>query len=248
MKDYSKFWDAVYVINLDFRKDRWESIALMAKNAGLEIQRWNAVKATDIDLDKHRIGTRVKKQSCIACTLSHYGVYRDALSKGYRQILVLEDDAVIPIDLYEKLDQFFNKTGLTDFDLLYLGGADKYPSALISENLAVSQCTLLTHAMLFTRHGMQQVIDIVDEQDDGKCRMTIDVFLSEYIQPKNKAYQIVPWLITTIVSHSDIAGYKRNWDELLRTVKIQGQKNSKKWAFFEERAKNFKKIEQKQLF
>ena len=137
MKDYSKFWDAVYVINLDFRQDRWESIQEKAEAIDLKIERWNAVKATDVNLEQDRVGIRVKKTSCVACALSHYGIYRDALAKGYDRILVLEDDADLPLDLYEQVDNMFNTNEyyLTNYDLIYLGCADKYPNVSLTENL-----------------------------------------------------------------------------------------------------------------
>lgn len=240
MKDYSKFWDAVYVINLDFRPDRWEEIQKQAAAAGLTLERWDATKAADIDLEKHRIGVRVKKTSCIACWSSHIRIYRDALSKGYNRILVLEDDALIPEDLYEQVDSWFEKTGLKEFELLYLGAADKYPSAPLGDGIALSQYTLLTHAMLFDKSGMEKVIEIVDTKDEGKCSMSIDVFLAEHIQPRNLTFQTVPSIIKTVPSYSDIAGWKRNWAENLRSCKTQGLKNPKKWAHFEERAKTVK--------
>ena len=240
MKNYSKFWDAAYVINLDFRQDRWEEISKMATAAGLGIQRWNATKSSDIDIEKHRKGVRVKKTSCIACWSSHIRIYRDALEKGYSRILVLEDDALIPADLYEQIDEWFNKTNITEFELLYLGSADKYPSAPLSDGVALSQYTLLTHAMLFDKSGMERVIEIIDLQDEGKCTMSIDVFLAEHIQPRNLTYQVEPAIIKTVSSFSDIAGWKRNWEENQRSCRSQGQKNPKKWNHFVERAKTVK--------
>lgn len=247
MKQYHKFWDAVYVINLDFRQDRWDSISKMAEAAELHIERFDAVKAVDIDLAKHRIGTRVKKQSCIACTMSHFNIYRDALAKGYNKVLILEDDADVPVDFYEQVENLFETNDLSDFDLLYLGCADKYPNVPVSDNLAISQFSLLTHALLFTRQGMEKVINWVDTADDGKCRMTIDVFLAETLQPFNKTYQAVPAIVTTITSHSDLAGWKRTWSSMLSDCKHQGLKNPKKWAHFEERAKIIKKENNRQL-
>jgi GR25 family glycosyltransferase involved in LPS biosynthesis len=239
MKDYKKFWDYVYVINLEHRTDRWESISKLAEDAGLEINRWDAFKSADVDLDIHRIGNRVKKQSCIACTLSHFEIYKDALSKGYDRILVLEDDADIPVDLHEQLESFFNKNSLHNlpYDLIYLGCADKYVSAQISETLAISQYSLLTHALLFSKEGMEKVLNVVNTKDEGKCRMTIDVFLAESLQPFDKTYQAVPSIVKTIPSHSDIAGWKRTWNSVLKDCKNQGLKNPKKWSHFEERAK-----------
>ena len=242
MKDYSKFWDAVYVINLDFRQDRWESIQEKAAAIDLKIERWNAVKATDVNLEQDRVGIRVKKTSCVACALSHYGIYRDALAKGYDRILVLEDDADLPLDLYEQVDNMFNTNEyyLTNYDLIYLGCADKYPNVSLTENLALSQFTLLTHALLFSNRGMKKVIEIIDTQDDGKCRMSVDVFLAERLQPLNKTFQAVPSIITTITSTSDIAGWKRTWSSMLSDCKHQGLKNPKKWESFEKRAKSIK--------
>jgi len=243
MKDYKRFWDCVYVINLEHRTDRWENVSKLAEEAGLKINRWDAFNSENVDLEKHRIGVRVKKQSCVACSLSHIGIYRDALSKGYERILVLEDDADIPADLYEKVENFFDENALDylDYDLIYLGSADKYPPAQITDSMAVSQYTLLTHAMLFSKRGMEKVIEITDVHDEGKCRMSIDVFLAENIQSLNKTYQAVPAIIKTIASYSDIAGWKRTWDSVLKDCRNQGLKNPKKWSYFEERAKEIKK-------
>jgi len=239
MKDYKRFWDCVYVINLEHRTDRWESVSKFAIEAGLEINRWNAFKADDVDFDTHRIGTRVKKKSCIACSLSHVGVYRDALSKGYDRILVLEDDVNIPTNLYEQMEEAFNKDSLDEigFDLLYVGSANKYPAARISDSLSLSQYTILNHASLFSREGLEKIIEMVDTQDDGKIRMTFDVWLAELLQPLNKTYQIEPSIITTIPSHSDLAGWKRTWNSVTKDCITQGLKNPKKWSHFEERAK-----------
>jgi hypothetical protein len=84
---------------------------------------------------------------------------------------------------------------------------------------------------------MEKVLDVVNTKDEGKCRMTIDVFLAENLQPFDKTYQAVPSIVTTIASHSDIAGWKRTWNSVLKDCKNQGLKNPKKWSHFEERAK-----------
>ena len=237
MKDYSKFFDTVYVINLANRTDRWESITAKAEAAGLNIARWDAFPATEVDLAIHRIGNRVKKPSCVACTLSHFGIYRDALEKGYEKILILEDDADVPPDLHEKLEDFFNKTQLQDFDLLYLGAADKYPPVVINEHMTMSQYTLLTHAKLMSRRGIERMLGIVDTTDEGKVRMTIDVLLAEYLQPFNKTYHITEDIVKIIPSVSDIAGWKRTWNTVVSDCLKQGKKNPKKWEQLEDRAR-----------
>ena len=169
--------------------------------------------------------------------MSHFEIYRDALKKGYERILILEDDADVPVDLYEKLDEFFNKTQLQDFDLLYLGAADKYPPVIINEHMTMSQYTLLTHAKLMSRRGIERMLGIVDTTDEGKVRMTIDVLLAEYLQPFNKTYHITEDIVKIIPSVSDIAGWKRTWKTVVSDCLKQGKKNPKKWEDFEQRAR-----------
>jgi hypothetical protein len=84
---------------------------------------------------------------------------------------------------------------------------------------------------------MEFVIDLVDTRDEGKIRMTSDVFLAEELQPRNKSFHARKNIIKVIPSQSDLAGCKRNWTSLVRDCLTQGLKNPKKWESFEERAK-----------
>lgn len=238
MKDFTRFFDAVYAINLEHRMDRWETITRMGKEAGLTVNHWDATKAADIDVEKHRIGVRVRKPTCIACWSSHTTLYRHALKEGYDRLLVLEDDAELLPDLHEKLTDLFDSFDFGDFDLIYLGAVDKYPAVKLQDNVYRCQHTLTTHAMLFTRQGLQKVIDIVDQQDEGKCRMSIDVFLAENIQPMDKTYRCEPAIIKFIDGYSDIAGWKRSWKEAEKTIIRQGTRNPKKWESFVDKGKS----------
>jgi GR25 family glycosyltransferase involved in LPS biosynthesis len=238
MNRFNKFWDAAYVINLDRRPDRWEQLKTDAEAIGLEVTRWSAVDGkTDIDLEKHRIGTRTSKTSGIACFFSHIGVYRDALAKGYEKVLIIEDDAKLPLDFYEQLEKLF-EFNFENFDTIYLGGIDKYPSKSLTENVNLCQFTLTLQANIFSRQCMEKILDIVDKEDEGKCRMSIDVLICERIQPQNKTYRSEPAIVTFYDGYSDIAGYKRSWTEATTSIKRQGTRNPKKWDSFIERGKN----------
>ena len=238
MNKFNKFWDKAYVINLDRRPDRWEQLKEDADKIGLELTRWSAVDGTkDIDLEKHRIGTRTKKTSGIACFFSHVNIYRDAIANGYEKVLILEDDAKIPEDFYEQLEKLF-EFDFADFDTIYLGGIDKYPSKSLTENVNLCQFTLTLQANIYTREGMQKILDIVDNEDEGKCRMSIDVLICERIQCQNKTYRSEPAIVTFYDGYSDIAGFKRSWTEATTSIKRQGTRNPKKWDSFVERGKN----------
>lgn len=238
MKKWSNFFDAAYVINLKSRTDRWESITNFANEAKLPINQFLAFEAANVDLNKHRYGIRTRKKACIACSLSHINLYREALSKGYKKILVLEDDASLPVDLYEQLEEIFkrNQSILKDFDLFYLGAANKYPPALLNEDISISQYTLLTHAYIISEEGMQKMVEFVDNKYDGKIPFTIDVFLAKDLQPLLKVYELNEFIIKTIFSYSDLAFNKRSWASLVSDCLTQGKKNPDKWNSFVDRA------------
>lgn len=238
MKDWSKFCDITYVINLKSRTDRWESITQFAQDAELPITQFKAFEAAKVDMEKHRYGIRTKKPSCIACSLSHINLYREALKKGYKQVMVLEDDAMLPADLHKQLTGIFsrNKKILKDFDMFYLGAANKYPPAVLNEDIAISQYTLLTHAYIVSEAGMKKMVDFVDTRYDGKIPASIDVFLAEDLQPLLKVYQLNNFIVKTISSYSDLAFCKRNWDSVTIDCLKQGQKNPKKWNSFVDKA------------
>ena len=82
-------FDRIYVINLPERSDRRREMAVELGRIGLGfddplVQIFPAVRPPDRGAFES-IGAR-------GCFLSHLGVLKDAVAKGYRSILILEDD------------------------------------------------------------------------------------------------------------------------------------------------------------
>lgn len=247
MKDWSKFHDIAYVINLKTRTDRWGNIQNFANSADLPITRFDAFPASDVVMEKHRHGTRTRNPAAIACTLSHIHLYREAIKKGYKKVLVLEDDAMFDADLYEQLEGIYerNQEILNDFDVFYLGAGSKYPPAILNKDLALSQYTLLTHAYIISERGMLRMLEFVDLMYGGKMPCTIDVFLATDLQPFNQTYQLNDFIIKIITSYSDLSFLKRNWETITEECIDQGLENPTKWNSFVDRAKKFSSYPQK---
>ena len=119
--------DAIYVINLDARKDRWDS--LMAAEPGLEAMadRVSAVngRALGMTAEIYHLFTNnifKWKKSVIGCSLSHIDVWRRvaALPAG-SVVLVLEDDVRFRPGWRDRLADGLAAVP-ADADLLYLGG------------------------------------------------------------------------------------------------------------------------------
>jgi glycosyl transferase family 25 len=92
--------DRIFVINLDKRDDRLK-----------EFQ--EEYKKYDLDSTKYERFSAIYKPSipAVGCTLSHAEVIKIAKNRGYKNIIIFEDDFMFTVDkdyFYNKLKEFFD--------------------------------------------------------------------------------------------------------------------------------------------
>ena len=102
-----------YVINLDSRKDKLESIDKDLKKNNLEYERFSACDGKKLDIYSNDIAKYFDKNNKltpgqIGCALSHIKIWEKAIENNYKYTLVLEDDAIIPENFNNKLVDIFN--------------------------------------------------------------------------------------------------------------------------------------------
>ena len=92
------YFDKIFVINLDSRKDRWEECQELFKKYNINnYERVSAVRPIYKDIPKNFYNNLVVNQKewyvtgCIGCKLSHYKVIQLAKERGYDNFLVLEE-------------------------------------------------------------------------------------------------------------------------------------------------------------
>jgi GR25 family glycosyltransferase involved in LPS biosynthesis len=107
-----------YCINLRSREDRWNNFHLHSEKSGLSIERKIAVEGSSIDvMSDERISIETKRRiklkpqratdqeltgtGALGCFLSHYDLWDEFLKSEAKYLLVFEDDAQIPEDLFE---------------------------------------------------------------------------------------------------------------------------------------------------
>lgn len=129
-------WDAVYVINLDRRPDRYSKVHALLNKYGIRHTRFSAVdgyKLTFKDLERadpwrnsgilvfypgipeaafkcHNISFRRSGPLTpgeLGCTYSHRAIWKDIVKKGYKLTIIFEDDIVGIGDLGEGLSKIF---------------------------------------------------------------------------------------------------------------------------------------------
>lgn len=126
------YFDNIFVINLERRKDRREKIKYKLSMFGINFEFFTAI---DGQLLEYFVNLNIlarRTSGYIGCLLSHLHVIKTALERGYKRILILEDDIVIHRHINQEFDKIMNEMdweGKSNWDLLYLGGAhftDKY--------------------------------------------------------------------------------------------------------------------------
>nr|WP_255419307.1 glycosyltransferase family 25 protein [Limnohabitans sp. T6-5] len=124
----TEFSCACYVINLDRSPDRMNRIADNLQKIGLAYERHPAVDGRGLDLCSQldfdatgyaRMHGKRPVANEVGCYLSHMNAIKRFLQTDEKYCLILEDDALLPTDLLEVLQQVLSSPAQGDLTLLY---------------------------------------------------------------------------------------------------------------------------------
>ena len=211
----SKYIDKIFLINLVHRKDRLQESISELIRVGIidDVEQFEAVE--------HQLGI-------IGCTQSHYELVKHAKAKGYKNILIFEDDIE-----FHKSNSLFQKTIESAFEsikknklsphMLYLGGNATHVHSghdstipyhnQISDHLYQLGGCKTTHAYIIFESMYDTIIDAysklswVQEEFRGDLRMSIDFWYLSRIHHNRSEYNVYgvyPALAGQRESHSDI--------------------------------------------
>ena len=197
--------DKVFCISIKQRRDRQIQ---MEKQMKMLQQSFSFVK-----VEKHKDPVR-------GCLESHKYCIQQAKNKGYKNVLILEDDAIFNMKLLQTL--LSNNIDISvpkDFDMLYLGYTvnDGYKHDDFLLKILSAQCL---HAYIVNEKIYDEVLDNIEKdwttfpewntrnemekQINFDCR-AVDLFYGKIINQRLKnSYGVFPILCTQQVSHSDI--------------------------------------------
>jgi len=120
----------IFYINLDYREDRREEIEG-------EIEKYDLTEKTE-----RFAGIRVMEQGILGCTKSHLAVLKLAKERGYKNVLILEDDFefVLSKEEFETSLQVFFDSGI-EYDVCMLS------YLLQKENDIIEECPILNRVI-----------------------------------------------------------------------------------------------------
>jgi len=214
------FFNKIFIINLDDRKDRWQQCLDLFKKYNItNYERFSAISPIYKDIPKNYYNNLIVNQTewyvtgAVGCKLSHYNIIKIAKDRNYDNFLVLEDDFTIEesIDdfhqkmnnviklLIEKQNNNINSDEIKNWDMLYLGGNNLDKPIQIYNCIHKALKINTTHAYAMNKSIYQKCLD-----DMLICGTEVDDFYKTHIQKKHNVLCIYPSLMKQRESVSDI--------------------------------------------
>ena len=198
----NEYFDNIYILNLDRRPDRYENIKSKLNILDIKFERFSAIDGNNIrcgeyDFSKFKKGYgMLENKYALACLRSHIEIIKDAKLKGYKRILIFEDDVLINSDIKIHLQKLRN---IDNWKLLYLGASQYNWDVEFIENFFYSKRTLGCFAYAIDSSMYDEIINL------NKQEKSIDNLLLE-IQNRyyKQCYTLYPNICAADVSESSI--------------------------------------------
>jgi GR25 family glycosyltransferase involved in LPS biosynthesis len=184
------FVDGGFYINLDYRKDRNELMKNQLVELGLDelITRVSATSVTNstvYSLDNQELITSISR----ATSESHRKIIQIAKERKYKNVLILEDDALFyndnnikGIDIIEKCLDDLDK--IPDWEIFFLGTSIHDTTLnLVSNNIIKCDCCVAAHAYILNENSYDTLLSI-----DLTKEYAMDLWMDRNLTEKYVAY------------------------------------------------------------
>lgn len=193
----NKYFDKIYCINLDRRKDRWNETVNELNKWGLlnQVERYSAIDGRTIKDNKFKINNGE-----LGLLNTHLDIIKDAKTKNYKSILLLEDDVEFTKEILN-LDKYFDVLP-KNWDILWFGGNHNKHMGnkinLINDKIIKCNMTYSTHSIAFNNSIFDVILNLLKNR-----QKPVDVYYSDLQKIKN-CYSFNPSIALQRPSYSDI--------------------------------------------
>jgi GR25 family glycosyltransferase involved in LPS biosynthesis len=211
MNNLTNFFDKIYCVNLDRRKERWEEcINQFLKWDIKEVQRISAVDGNDIDITQYN--TKLKPGE-LGLVLTNIEIIKEAKKQNLSSILILEDD-IIFTDEIKNISAYFDLLP-KDWDMLYFGGNHNThmgvkPPQIINDKVSKLHNTYTTHCIGIKNNMFDILLSVLP-----KLNGPLDVEYAK-LQKIFKIYSFYPAIAKQRVGFSDIQNKTLDYDWLIK--------------------------------
>tara|TARA_R110001592_G_scaffold86057_1_gene254128 strand:- start:4497 stop:5651 length:1155 start_codon:yes stop_codon:yes gene_type:complete len=206
---FHKLVDKVYAINLPSSKDRRANILHQCRGVGTHFEIVDAIdgRKDNVDWVENEVNSHEDGWTQGAAGLVHTtkNIIKDAKEKGYKSIMIMEDDIVFIPDAYRIAKGLFD-TLPEDWELFHLASQDysnnsRRLGGLLRLGGAWSCQIYMIHERVFDEY--LEWLELVDRP--------IDSVTSQIIHPKGNSYAPITDLIKTLPNYSTIRGKDMNY-------------------------------------
>jgi len=196
------FVDRIFIINIDSRKDKYQKIVSELEKYNINnYERFSAIVPTSYEHPQVRA---LYNSSCygrgvVGCKLSHIAVIQIAKDRGYKSILILEDDAMFNPSFATLSSLVMEQSMDINWKMLYLGANHDKPGVDVSTLLKRCYGAFTTSSYIIRSEIFDNVINSIN------IPVEIDTFYVKHIQPNYICLGVSPNIMCQMPSHSDIS-------------------------------------------
>lgn len=197
MKTLNSYFGKIYCINLDKRKDRWEESQREFQKINIEVKRYSAFDATQIENVETLFVGHFEKAGQFGCLISHLNIIKEAKDLSLPSVVILEDDVVF-------CDNFNNEFNLgmsempDNWDMIFFGSNHVSPPFKISNRISKLQRAYSAHCYVIHDRMYDELIELIEPMNEP-----LDVTYSN-IQSRINCYVFNPHLVWQRPGYSDI--------------------------------------------
>jgi GR25 family glycosyltransferase involved in LPS biosynthesis len=196
----NKYFDKIYLINLDRRPDRLEECEKEFEKIDSTFTRWKAIDGKDLDIEiKQEDGLRWNK-SAYALTLTTIEILKDAIENDYNNILIMEDDIEFH-PCFDILIETFLNTMPNKYDLLFLGYTNTSSPSVFNSHWDKVRSSFSCHAYSIGKHMLKPYMKLLSNLDKP-----IDFYTNTIIGSRLNSFNSKTKLVYQKNGISDIEG------------------------------------------
>ncbi len=211
MNKLFNYFDKIFLINLDSRKDRLdESMKILnTYNLGEKLIRFSAITPPPNLKDSFDEKGRKISRGAVGLILSMLEIFKESKKNNYNSILILEDDFLLKNEEYggDVIEQLKN----IEWDVFYLGANLHQKLDNVSNNLYKIKYGYATHAVAYNKNFYDYFLT---SYDSGDIKI-LDVWLSEFAQNNLNCFCSWPILSIQRPSYSDIENKFTDYDWMI---------------------------------
>jgi len=192
--DLEKYFEKIYVVNLDRRQDRYNGFINEINKYGLKnIERFPAVDGKMINTYDNPL-----LPGEIGILKTHLNIITKCIENNVKNVLILEDDVYFTNEIL-KLDEYMSLVP-NDWDFIYFGGnhAGKIPPNLINDKILKLNFTLALQCVAIN-NAMFDIIETIL----SKMNKQVDTLYAE-LHDRFNAYGFYPNMAKQKPDFSDI--------------------------------------------